>query len=152
MITTPSPMRYHAKGAKPARRMNARNGRTITSDAMNAATNPIAISSARSEVSELRTSSASCANAAVIVGIARKNENSAAAGRSSPISMPPTIVAPLRETPGMSASIWQRPTPNAREIDVCSAFRTTGRGRKRSARSITMPPMMNDQAKTRGLS
>ena len=45
--------------------------------------------------------------AAVIVGIARKNENSAAAGRSSPSIMPPTMVAPDRDTPGISASAWQ---------------------------------------------
>ena len=41
-----------------------------------------------------------------IVGIARKNENSAAAERSRPMTRPPTIVAPERETPGTSASVW----------------------------------------------
>ncbi len=57
----------------------------------------------------------------VMVGIARKNENSAAAGRSSPSSMPPTMVAPDRDTPGTSASVWQTPTPSARPTGVCSA-------------------------------
>ena len=48
--------------------------------------------------SECRTSSSCLPNAAVIVGIATKNENSAAAGRSRPAAIPPTIVAPERET------------------------------------------------------
>ncbi len=33
--------------------------------------------------------------------------------RSSPISMPPTIVAPDRDTPGTSASVWHNPMPSA---------------------------------------
>src|SRR6185503_16362574 len=151
-IASPSTMRYQANGANPARRMNARNGRMTSSEAMNAITKPMAISAARAGASELPTSSRSWPKAAAIVGMARKNENSAAAGRSSPISMPPTIVAPLRDTPGTSASTWQRPTPSAREMGVCSASRIVGAGRKRSTISITMPPAMNAPAMTAGWS
>ena len=40
-----------------------------------------------------------------MVGIAIKNENSAAALLESPNSIPPSIVEPEREVPGISASI-----------------------------------------------
>jgi len=60
--------------------------------------------------------------------------------------MPPTMVAPLRETPGTIASAWQSPTPNARPMGVCSALRITGAGRNRSTTSMTMPPAMNETA------
>ena len=32
--------------------------------------------------------------------------------------MPPTIVAPDRDTPGISASTWHAPIPSARASDV----------------------------------
>ncbi len=66
-------------------------------------------------------------NAAVIVGIARKNENSAAAVRLSPAAMPPTMVAPDLDTPGTSANIWQTPTASARGSGVSSARCDDGR-------------------------
>ena len=72
-------------------------------------TNPMAISTARSGARWSRTSHSSWANAPTIVGIARKNENSAAAARSSRMTSPPTIVAPERDTPGISASVWHDP-------------------------------------------
>ena len=37
-----------------------------------------------------------------ITGIARKKENSADAVRDTPVSIPPSIVAPEREVPGIS--------------------------------------------------
>ena len=43
--------------------------------------------------------------------------------------MPPTIVAPERETPGMSASIWHRPMPSARGTGVLLRVVHDGRGR-----------------------
>ncbi len=61
------------------------------------------------------------------------------------------MVAPDRDTPGISASTWHAPIPSARASDVWSAFRTTGSGRYRSTISITMPPMMNDHAITAGV-
>ena len=39
------------------------------------------------------------------VNMARKNENSAAVGRSRPTSIPPMMVAPERDTPGIRASV-----------------------------------------------
>ena len=48
-----------------------------------------------------------------MVGIARKNVNSAAARFSTPISMPPTMVAPERETPGIIANTWNSPMSSA---------------------------------------
>ena len=99
-------MRYQANGANPERLTNSRNGLMTTSDGEEGHDEADRRSRGRaSGESWCRTSSRSCANAAAIVGIARKNENSAAAGRSRPMAMPPTIVAPERETPGMSASV-----------------------------------------------
>ena len=48
-------------------------------------------------------------------------------GPVEPIIMPPTIVAPDRDTPGISASVWHTPMPNARGSGVCSASHDDGR-------------------------
>ena len=134
-------MRYQANGANPRAPHEARNGLTTSSDAMNAITKPTRdLQRPARRRADAALPAGSCANAAAIVGIARKNENSAAAGRSSPISMPPTIVAPDRDTPGISASVWQTPMPNAWPIGVSSTSRTSARGRNRSTTSMTMPP------------
>ena len=45
------------------------------------------------------------AEAPAITGIARKKENSAAAVRETPESIPPSIVEPERDVPGMSESV-----------------------------------------------
>ena len=44
-----------------------------------------------------------------MMGMARKNVNSAAAVLLQPHSMPPMMVAPEREVPGMMASTWKQP-------------------------------------------
>ena len=44
-----------------------------------------------------------------MVGMARKNENSAAARLSAPSSIAPTMVAPERDTPGIMARHWNSP-------------------------------------------
>ena len=49
-----------------------------------------------------------------MVGIARKNENSAAERLSAPSSIAETMVAPERDTPGIIARHWN--TPMARYI------------------------------------
>ena len=51
--------------------------------------------------------------APAITGIARKNVNSAAAVLDVPISIAPTIVAPERDVPGISASTWNNPIISA---------------------------------------
>ena len=144
-------MRYQANGTNPTRRTTARNGLTTSAEAMNAMTKPMAISTARSGARWCRTLSRLCAKAAIMVGIARKNENSAAAARSRPTTMPPTIVAPDRETPGTSASTWHAPIARAFASGVRSASSTDGAGRYRSTSSITMPPSTNVVAMTPGL-
>ena len=47
--------------------------------------------------------------AAAMVGTANKKENSTIASLLIPMSNPPTIVAPDRETPGISASDYHTP-------------------------------------------
>ena len=44
-----------------------------------------------------------------MTGIAKKNENSVATARGKPNSIPPIIVAPEREVPGINAAHWARP-------------------------------------------
>ena len=56
-----------------------------------------------------------------MVGIERKNENSSAAGRFMPASMPAVIVAIEREVPGNSAErTWQPPIHTAWPTRICS--------------------------------
>ena len=71
---------------------------------MNAITNPIAMFVVCAAVMSCRTFHRLFANAAVSVGIARKNENSVATARSRPSARPPMMVAPERETPGTIAT------------------------------------------------
>ena len=56
--------------------------------------------------------------APTIVGIAIKNENSAAAVRVRPRSIAPRIVEPEREVPGIIARIWNNPIANAVKYDI----------------------------------
>ncbi len=49
------------------------------------------------------------AKAPAMVGMARKKENSAAERLSAPSSSEPTMVAPERDVPGISARHWNRP-------------------------------------------
>ena len=51
--------------------------------------------------------------APAITGMARKKVNWLTQGRLMPQSMPPTMVAPLREVPGIMASTCHRPTASA---------------------------------------
>src|SRR5262249_54566243 len=102
---SPMAMRYHANFPNPERRTTFRKGRTTSADQTKAITKPTAISEARPAPRSWRASIRSCAKAATIAGIARKKENSAAAGRSTPASMPATIVPPDRETPGTRARV-----------------------------------------------
>ena len=44
-----------------------------------------------------------------IVGIPKKKENSAATYLEAPIRIPPRIVAPEREVPGINAKTWKTP-------------------------------------------
>src|SRR5690554_6245785 len=48
-----------------------------------------------------------------ITGIDKKNEYSVATKREAPKIIPPTIVAPDLEVPGINASIWKKPISKA---------------------------------------
>ena len=48
-----------------------------------------------------------------ITGIAMKNENSDAATRETLQSIPPIIVEPDREVPGINDNTWKHPIENA---------------------------------------
>ncbi|MNJ82301.1 hypothetical protein D3C77_816120 [compost metagenome] len=56
-----------------------------------------------------------------IVGMARKNENSVAVLRWMPAIMPPMMVAPEREVPGIIAKHCATPTPSACFQVICSS-------------------------------
>ena len=100
-------------------------------------TKPIAISPATSFVMSSRLSQKSRPNAPTMVGMARKNENSAAAFLSTPSSRPPTMVAPLRDTPGMMDRHCHRPTPNAVFHDSFIASSVSSRCSRVSTPSLT---------------
>ena len=58
--------------------------------------------------------------AANITGIAKKNENSVATWRDKPKDMPPRMVAPERETPGIKASDCANPIFTACQLLISS--------------------------------
>src|SRR3989344_4023588 len=86
--------------------------------------------------------------AASIVGMARRNENSTISLRPIPRSMPPTIVAPARDTPGTMASAWMHPMKKAVLYGISeSGFPSlTLPVCQRSKRMRTMPPMSSIHA------
>ena len=51
--------------------------------------------------------------APTMVGMAMKNENSAAAGRLTPRRIAPRMVEPDREVPGMRLRHWKQPMSRA---------------------------------------
>ncbi len=55
--------------------------------------------------------SRSYAEAAAMVGMARKKENSTACDRDSPVASPPTMAAADLETPGSTEMAWKTPMP-----------------------------------------
>ena len=80
---------------------------------MYAVMNPILISNTSLLVKLKLLLYISSALAANIVGIAKKKLNSTTAFFSKPNAIPPIIVAPERDTPGMNASVWNIPSQNA---------------------------------------
>jgi len=80
------------------------------------------------------------------VGTARKNENSVAAGRDKPKSMPPMMVAPEREVPGIRAKHCAMPTLSASRQFIVRVDSTRAGRAPRSTTRMTMPPMMNARA------
>src|SRR5689334_2537793 len=82
--------------------------------------------------------------------MARKNENSVAACRDRPNSMPPIIVAPEREVPGISAKACAQPIFSASVQESSSTLRMRTRSGllrcRRSAQRMTSAPAMNAPA------
>ena len=54
--------------------------------------------------------------AAIIIGVASKNENFAAASRDNPLKSPAVIVTPERDTPGITAIACAKPITNAVKV------------------------------------
>ena len=68
----------------------------------------------------------------------------------APSASPPTIVAPERDTPGISASVWH--TPISKRVGVRSRRPRAGaRVPTRSTSSMTTPPTCNATAMTAGV-
>src|SRR3989344_2859850 len=87
--------------------------------------------------------------AAAMVGIANKKENSTMASRLIPISNPPTIVAPERDTPGIIANDCQTPVKKdfLSLIWLTSARPTRPYFLCQSSNKISSaPPTNNDQS------
>jgi hypothetical protein len=93
----------------------------------------------------------SYAPAAMRVGTPRKKENSVAVLRDRPKSMPPMMVAPEREVPGIMATHWARPTLSASCQDIWRVLSRRGAGGRRSTSRMMMPPTMKASATGTGL-
>ena len=88
-----------------------------------------------------------------MVGMARKNENSAAERLSVPSSMAPTMVAPERDTPGIMARHWMRPILKASDGRDSPSRRCSARAScMRSTSTSTMPPTISMTAISIGVS
>ena len=73
-----------------------------------------------------------------MVGMARKKENSAAERLSAPISSAPTMVAPERDMPGITARHWKRPILQAeRQREIHRRRGSSASARSRSIQSST---------------
>ena len=87
-----------------------------------------------------------------MVGIARKNENSAAVARSTRKTRAAMMVEPERETPGTMARHWQTPMNSAVFQSISSTDLIRGRCASFSITRMAMPPSINATATTIGLS
>ena len=84
-----------------------------------------------------------------MIGTARKNENSVAVSRASPKTMPPMIVAPERDVPGISAKHCAIPTMSASFHVIASTLVTRGVPwslYQASTAKITRAPVMSAMA------
>ena len=82
---------------------------TVTNAVKNETTNPIRTSLMSSAVNTAAALKRSCNAAAAKIGTAAKNENSAAAFRESPTTIPPIIADAERDIPGQSAKHCTHP-------------------------------------------
>ena len=76
--------------------------------------------------------------APVRAGMARKNDSRVAATRVAPWNRPAEIVAPERDTPGTSATHWNRPmTSTCRRVSSSSVYCRVRAAADASARYMT---------------
>ena len=138
----PRAMRYHANGTKPTRRTNARNGRDHERRRDERHDEADADFQRTPAPRWWRTSSR-------LVRERRRHRRHREKERElrgrrrgpDPSSMPPTMVAPERDTPGNHREHLAGADARARAaIGVRSASSTVGTGRNRSTTSITIPP------------
>ena len=109
----PSTIRYHANTRKVCFSTNLTNALTTNKAEINAATKPTAIFNMLSWVNTSALRIRSNVAAPNMVGIAKKKENSVAALRDNPENIPPTMVAPDRDVPGIIATHCAQPTRKA---------------------------------------
>src|SRR5712672_1035828 len=115
------------------------HGECLTHDAIE----PMPITARSSNAKECRALNSSKAVAANMVGIARKKENSVAAGRDKPRSKPPMMVAPEREVPGIMDKACAKPIQVASAGRISSTAGTCGVRLRLSIHRIKKPPRMN---------
>ena len=100
-------MRYTPNGLKSCLRTYPMRARTTPRDTTKATTQPTARITISGEVNEFpfkKNFTKRKPEAPTIVGIAKKNVNSAATEREHPSTKPPMMVAPERDVPGMMDS------------------------------------------------
>src|SRR5258708_9043398 len=89
----------------------------------------------------LYTSQKLFAEAAIMVGTARKKENSAAAFRLSDWLMPPMMVDALRLRPGKRMdNTWKQPIRKATPLDICLSSSIVGLRKNRPMKRKRTPP------------
>jgi len=105
-------MRYQAKGMKVLDLTNVRNALTARRAVMKAIINPMASIVYSLVVNVNPFFIRSNPVAAIIVGIAKRNENSTLVSRLTPVIIAPKMDAALRETPGIMERDWKSPMKN----------------------------------------
>ncbi len=101
---------------------NPINHLTEISAVINAPMHPIASSPYSPFVNRLPFFTRSYPVAAIIVGIAKRNENSTAVSRFMPRRSAPIMVAAARDTPGITESDCAHPIKNASLVVISVAF------------------------------
>src|SRR5271166_5493495 len=155
--TAPNAAQYHANGSS-AHWSWLRNQR-ISAQVLRKAVTP-ATTAASAASSNVPAGTVSCSSfgtsstvAPRMTGVAIMNEKCAAPAWSNPRSKPPTIVAPDREIPGISARHCQQPTISASALLRLASLRCSSaeaRPRSRSAPNRIAPLTIRNAAATTG--
>ena len=85
-----------------------------------------------------------------IIGIAKKKENSTIALRSNLRKIPPMMVAPDLETPGIIAKAWHKPISKACFLEIDLILENFGLIWRFSIKKIIRPPIISEMAMTIG--